>query len=361
MPAHLAVALDTSAAEGAVALLRELNGMTPAAVARGWSALVGSRAYRAWASAYGGHVDETLAWLRCHPPWSGETHAQEDAPGPARGVVRAFAQELGDLDRLAARCEQARGLPVAAAARAAAAALPAGTALSTTVFVLLSGDRQGMVNADGEVSMDLLAVPTVPAERWHLANLAHELHHVGSSWCRQYDPSAARVLSAGGSAAKVVRILDLLLSEGVANAYFTPLDIAWLRTLGPVLADVGVDETLLVDFERKAAAAQTHLPERIGELGGVLESLLSGAPDSAALAYADGMTDFRDDLPRPMAHFLGEVMVRAIRERQGDAAVLAALAELGRFVPAYQDAAAAGGVPALRPDLVAKTASLWMR
>ena len=47
-------------------------------------------------------------------------------------------------------------------------------------------------------------------------------------------------------------------------------------------------------------------------------------------------------------------MVQAVRRRAGDAGVVAALADLRRFLPAYQDAAPTVGRPPLRDETAAE-------
>ena len=92
---------------------------------------------------------------------------------------------------------------------------------------------------------------------------------------------------------------------------------------------------------------------------GVLARLAAGQETPDALSYVHRIAMPREDLPRPVAHFLGEAMVHALRRRAGDAAVVAAIAELQRFVPADQDAAEASGLPRLRDETVSSIRRLW--
>ena len=237
-PGHGGVALDTSAAETAVAPLRQMGEGTPSANLEAcWATLVDTPAYRAWADACVARPDELLATLRSCPP-TPDGAVPDGSPAAASGVLSAFADGRNALATLSARAAQARMLPVSEAARRALACLPPGTALPVTVFVLLSGDRQALANDRGEVTIDLQVVPSIPAAPYMLALLAHELHHIGLDWCRQRDPAVARAREAGGPAAAVVTALHMLLSEGAANAFFTPSGGELLRAVAPALVDV---------------------------------------------------------------------------------------------------------------------------
>lgn len=51
--------------------------------------------------------------------------------------------------------------------------------------------------------------------------------------------------------------------------------------------------------------------------------------------------------------------MNAIRQHAGHETVIAAIAELRRFPPAYQEAAARAGLPRLREETVASVNRLW--
>ncbi len=352
------VILDTSAAEAAAALLRDTaGGMALPELAARWVALLGSPAYTAWADACSSAPDELLAALRRCPP-TPDSVVPTDLPPPARALLNAFAAGRHHLPDLNIRLSQARSLCVADAAARALAWLPSGTALDATVYILLSGDRQGLANGRGEVTLDLLAVPSLPASAWMTPLLAHELHHIGSDGCRERDTPAARALAGGGPAAAVATALHMLLSEGTANAFCTPADPAWLRAAAPGLRDVyGAEFTDA--YLHRLAADRARLPELLHQLDGVLAVLASGRQPPEARAYVHGIAMHRDDLPRPIAHFLGQAMVDAIRRQAGDGAVVAAIADLRRFLPAYQAAARSAGLPALRDETLASVQRLW--
>lgn len=80
---------------------------------------------------------------------------------------------------------------------------------------------------------------------------------------------------------------------------------------------------------------------------------------SLASSYIAGITTPRDNLARPVAHFLAQAMANAIRLHAGDETMVAAIADLQRFVPAYQDAAEAARLPRLRDQTVASINRLW--
>ena len=352
------VALDTSAAEAAVALMQDASGGTAVAnMEDRWAALIGSPAYVAWARASSCAPDEVLAALRRCPLKPGGS-IPERLPASVRSALAAFTQVRANVDELSARLSQARSLRIGEAADQALALLPEDTALHATVFVLLSGDRQGLAGERGEVTLDLLAVPSISAGALMTSLLAHELHHIALDWWRERDRPAARALAGGGPAAAAVTALHMLLSEGTANAFFTPTDPVWLRAAAPGLADVYGAEFTDAYLDR-LAADKVRLPDLLRQLDGVLAMLASGQETPDAVSYVHCIAMHREDLPRPVAHFLGEAMVNAIRRRAGDDAVVAAIADLQRFVPAYQDAAEAAGLPLLRDETVASINRLW--
>ncbi len=357
-PGETRVALDISAAEAAVALIRDSGrGIPESEMEARWAALVGSPAYAAWASACSLTPDEALAALRRCPPKPHGT-IPEVLPPPVRGVLAAFAEGRRHVDELSARLAQAQALRIADAADRALALLPTGTPLQATVYVLLSGDRQGLANGRAEVSLDLLSIPATSAQQLTMPLVAHELHHIGFDWCQVRDRHAQRVLAAGGARAAAAWALRMLLSEGTANAFFTPLDEEWVEAMAPALTDeYGVD---FVDtWSQRLKADRCRLPELVHELDSMLALLASGKEIPAAISYVRGITTPRDNLARPVAHFLGEAMVTAIRRQEGDEAAVAAIADLRRFVPAYQDAAEAVGLPRLRDETVASINRLW--
>ena len=346
------VSLDTSAAEAAMALMRDANGGIPAPEMEArWMALVGSPAYAAWTSG------EVLTELGRWPP-KPDGPIPEGLPADVQSVLTAFVEGRRHVDDLSARLAQARALRIADAADRALALLPRGTPLQATVFVLLSGDRQGWANNRAEVILDLLSIPATSAEQLTMPFVAHELHHIGFDWCQARDVRAQGVFAAGGAHAAAARALRMLLSEGTANAFFTPTDEEWLQAIAPAMTDeYGAD--FVNTWLRRVRADRCRLPELVEELASVLAILASGQETPAAKSYVAGMTTPSDNLARPVAHFVGEAMVNAIRRYEGDEAAVAAIADLRRFVPAYQDAAEAAGLPRLRDETVASINRLW--
>lgn len=352
------VALDTSAAEAAVALIRDSGSGPPEPEMEArWAALVGSPAYAAWTEAASFAPDDVLATLRRFPPNPDGT-ITEGLPADAQSLLTAFLEGHRHVDDLSARLAQARALRIADAADRALALLPTGTPLQATVFVLLSGDRQGWANNRAEVILDLLSIPATSAEQLMMPFVAHELHHIGFDWWQARDVCAQRVLTSGGPAAAAARALRMLLSEGTANAFFTPTNEEWLQAIAPAMTDeYGAD--FVNTWLRRVRADRCRLPELVEELDSVLAILASGQEKPAARSYVARITTPSDNLARPVAHFLGEAMVTAIRRQEGDEAAVAAIADLRRFVPAYQDAAEAVGLPRLRDETVASINRLW--
>ena len=346
------VTLDTSAAEAAVGLVRKIgDGMAEAELDARWGALVGCPAYAAWTSR------EVLTELRRWPP-KPDAPVPEGLPADVQSVLTAFVEGHRHVDDLSARLAQAQALRNADAADRALALLPTGTPLQATVFVLLSGDRQGWANNRAEVILDLLSIPATSAEQLTMPFVAHELHHIGFDWWQARDVRAQGVLAAGGARAAAVRALRMLLSEGTANAFFTPTDEEWLQAIAPAMTDE-YDADFVNTWLQRVRADRCRLPELVEELDSVLAILASGQETPAARAYVAGITTPSDNLARPVAHFLGEAMVTAIRRQEGDEAAVAAIGDLQRFVPAYQDAAEAVGLPRLREETVVSINRLW--
>ena len=352
------VTLDTSAAEVAIGLMRDANAGIPVPeVEARWAALVGSPAYAAWAEAASLAPDNVLTTLRRFPPNPGGT-IPEGLPADVRAVLAAFADGRRHLAELSARLAQARSLRIAEAASQALALLPTGTPLQATVYVLLSGDRQGLANRRAEVTLDLLSIPATSAELLTIPSVAHELHHIGLDWWQKRDARLTRVQVSGGPRAVAARALRMLLGEGTANAFFTPTDEGWLQAIAPALADM-YDAEFIEGWLRRLRTDKARLPELLQELDTALAVLASGQETPEAMSYVGRMAIPSEALARPVAHFLGEAMVTAVRRRAGDDAVVAAIADLQRFVPAYQDAAEAAGLPRLRDETVASINRLW--
>lgn len=348
------VTLDVTAAEAALRFLRDQEaGLPPDALAPRWRAVVDSPAYRAWLKVASHDPEGVLAYLRDGAPGH---DVPADAPDAARSVISGFSEGVGRIPELTARLAEARALPVTEAAGRAKTMLPPDCPLEARVFVLLSGDHQGMATDDGEVTLDLAVIPPVPAAGWFGPLLAHELHHVGSAWCWRRDPAAAAV-----GAPLALRVLHRLCEEGVANAYFSPPDVEWMRDLADAetLASVGLTEGNLRMLEQNLAEGRARLPALVADLDRALQSLLSGQPTEDAAEYARLISWSHGDLAIPISHFLGAAMVSAIREHAGDQAVIACVSALRRFVPAYQEAAPAAGLPRLGEGTVAAIERMW--
>ena len=153
------VTLDTFAAEVAVDLIRQMrDGMAAPELEARWVMLVGWPGYAAWTSG------EVLTELRRWPPQPDAT-IPDGLPADVQSVLSAFVEGRRHVDDLSARLAQAQALRIADAADRALALLPTGTPLQATVFVLLSGDRQGWANNRAEVILDLLSIPATSAEQ----------------------------------------------------------------------------------------------------------------------------------------------------------------------------------------------------
>ncbi len=151
--------------------------------------------------------------------------------------------------------------------------------------------------------------------------------------------------------------------EGVANAYFTPSDLSWLDSArSAALSEIGFGPSEIDEFRRRVTASKARFPELLAELERNLELLLEAAvgpptvrrvPEAAAV-YAATLKNTREDLARPVAHLVGEMMVQAIRAHAGDGAVIRAVACLAEFLPAYQRASTLAGWPPVNPGLIAR-------
>jgi len=247
------------------------------------------------------------------------------------------------------------------AAHAARAILPEWVPLDdVVVVVVVDGSRAARAEDNGRVFVDLLGLPPSNPSLFLVPVLAHELHHLGFIRARSGDPQPDRT---DPTAATLVAILADLVMEGAANAYFTPSDLSWLDQARSVaLSEIGFGPAEIDDFRRRVIESKARFPELLAELERNLDLLLDAAVDpvppppvpEAAAAYAETLKNTREDLVRPVAHFMGEMMVQAIRVHAGDGAVIRAVACLAEFLPAYQQACGLAGWPAMNPGLVAR-------
>ncbi len=65
----------------------------------------------------------------------------------------------------------------------------------------------------------------------------HKTIRIGFDWRQARDLRTRRMLTSGGPAAAAARALRRLLSEGTANAFFTPTDDEWLQAIAPAMTD----------------------------------------------------------------------------------------------------------------------------
>jgi len=71
---------------------------------------------------------------------------------------------------------------------------PAGTEIKATVYVLLLGNGNNVANDEGEVCLDLGALPPSDPLLLALPELAHELHHLGYAYWRNQDEQVQAVM-----------------------------------------------------------------------------------------------------------------------------------------------------------------------
>jgi len=111
------------------------------------------------------------------------------------------------------------------------------------------------------------------------------------------------------------------------------------RAVTPTAGGQDPDGHLRSHASQQVLEGQQQIPNLIQEVDDVPIGTLPGPADPDVLRYPYHMTAPRPGLPRSVAHFLGEVMVNAIREHAGDQAAVDAIRDWRRFVPLYQAAA----------------------
>lgn len=293
------------------------------------------------------HHPSLEAWYRCHggtPDWldavgavllGGESPKREGLPLDTLATLQSPRGDQARLDSLLRCADKLQDLPMNEVEARVMRLLPVGTQIRATVHVLIDGSG-GYASPDGDIVLDLTQVP--PSDPWAIGQwtLAHELHHVGYDSAIQANALSQRQLEP--NLKLCLRAVNGLLTEGIANAYFTPSDLSTIPDV-IILSEVGFDETKLSDFLSRIEADKRKMPSLLTELDQHLGLLLAGDASPATEYYVKRIKWTRPGLVRPVAHFLGEYMINAIREQFGDAVVVQCIEKQWEFLPAYQMAA----------------------
>jgi hypothetical protein len=227
--------------------------------------------------------------------------------------------------------------------------LPAGTQIRSTVHVLIDGSGS-YAGPDGNVILDLTEVP--PSDPWAIAlsTLAHELHHVG--YDSAIEMNALSHCHLEPNLKLCWRMIDGLLTEGIANAYFTPSGLPSAPDVGTVTED-GSSLADLRDFIARVEIDKRNMPSLLAEFDQHLGLLLAGDASPTTEYYVKHLKWTRPGLVRPVAHFLGEFLINAVRGQFGDAMVVQCIERPWEFLPFYQAVAEQSSLPMLNAANVA--------
>ncbi len=186
----------------------------------------------------------------------------------------------------------------------------------------------------------------------------YRLYRRSFAWVRD----AALGLAPEPRRSSFVRRTTQAAERGAANAFFTPANGDWLQQVSPELVDI-YGQDAIDEYIRLPPEDRERVSQLFDELDQAIYSLLSTTASAdvqaVALEYASKVAWQREGMARPIAHFLGEIMVAAIQRDVGENTVLAAIRDLSRFIPAYQAAAQAEGLPILRPETVGALEAFW--
>jgi len=244
------------------------------------------------------------------------------------------------------RLAQVRALEVyAAARRRAAAALPDEVEIAPEVYVVMGGRAGAAALAGSRIYVDILMLSYVDSlgrRPWSpesdvLANVAHEMHHVG------YGEIVARqlaTLSLSNQEALAYRVLVTLLSEGSATYL-----VSDRRDVATMLAD----PSLAGIAERGDAL--------LAECEGVLRRLLAGE-----IASADELDRSSTFLLGSGAHIAGSLLLSRIDRAAGLEAVFGALREPRELATIYNRAVGSStdfaGAHRFAPELASSLAAM---
>jgi len=231
--------------------------------------------------------------------------------------------------------------------------LPAPARLDTTVYFLAETHSDAYV-FEGDIFVSFFPLKPVDGclttTAGHLAPvLRHELHHIGVG---SVMPGAHPIESVPQTAADVaLGLLGGLLAEGMATMFFTPLD--------PAQRDDGE-----VTWGQTAADLSLHyaaLEEVLGDL--IAADGMAGGFAASRLAELMRKTFYRffsayRGKHQPIVYVLGPDMCRVVAEAFGAERLVGLLREPGRFLAAYDEAAARCGGHRFPPSLLRAAAAI---
>ncbi len=347
------IQLETEAAYLIVEVLQSLAGgqcVEPETLFR----LAHHESLSAWVRVRGGSTDwmaEFVDLIRSEPT-SGPGHLPEDTVN----TLRSLKEDSGRLSLLGPCLERLEASPPLEEAEAKVLRmLPNGTPVDALVHVFPDGS--GSYWADNEVILDLTQLP--PFDPWSVGlwALSHELHHIGYDFVRK---NRSRDGDLHSYPRQCARLLDAVISEGIANAYYTPCDLSTLSSTSTTwLAEVGPGPKALQNYLVAVADSKREMPALFQEFDHHLALLLNGQSSPETERYVANIKWSRPGLVRPLAHFLGEAMVTAIRSEMGDAEVVGCILDPLAFPVTYQRAAIRKGMPLLSDSTMEYFSMSW--
>ena len=270
-------------------------------------------------------------------PTSGPGHLPEDTVY----ALTSLKTDGGRLSLLGPCLERLEASPLEEAEAKVLQMLPHGTQVDALVHVLPDGS--GNYWADNDVILDLMQLP--PSDPWSVGfwTLSHELHHIGYDFVAKNRPEDGVHHS---YPRQCVKLLDAVISEGIANSCYTPCDLSTFPSTSTTwLADVGLGPRALENYLAAVEDSKREVSALFQEFDHHLALLLNGQSSPETERYVANIKWSRPGLVRPVAHFLGETMVTAIRSEMGDAEVVGCILDPLAFPAAYQRAAVRKGMP----------------
>jgi hypothetical protein len=289
--------------------------------------------YCQWNGVTRQNIGETLQRF-AQPGW------QTEHPVLA-GLARGFQFALGHLDELQSSLENLKGLDASALTEQTATFLPPDTPLEATIHYTVDGFNGGF-QFQGGIGLSLLHF-NHPDQLGPV--IRHELHHVGFGYWAARDPIRQTILTETSGRAVVVRHVQNLLAEGLANFYCSPLKPDQAHMPAAVVAKL---ERLVREDRLLLAKA-----------GDVFAQALAPAADYQACqrAYNEIVVDLEGI--QPAGHYIGARMVEIMSQIHPTEAIVACVRSLPDFLLRYNQAAEQTGALLFAPTAVAQFAQLW--